>query len=90
MIRYSGQDSEDRIKRKRCLQSLAEKSGKDVFVRIVCHEFEAWHFDNLKAVDRAYDRPDITKRHANKKQYCRPDEVLDVKKWFKSIFTEQQ
>lgn len=82
------QDSNDCRKLKQRLVELCENSGKEVLVRIACHELEAWYFGDMNAVSQAYHKDlESIKR---KKLYRVPDNIINPKKELQKILPEHQ
>lgn len=82
------QDNEDCRKVKSGLVSLSNGFDREVLVRVVCHELEAWYFGDLQAVSKAYGK-DLT-GCANKKQFREPDAMISPKKRLQSLLPEHQ
>lgn len=82
------QDEDDCVKVKEHLLKLASGSGRDVLVRIVCHELEAWYFGDLEAVDAGFG----TKLAplARKKRYRNPDAIHHPKTELRKYLPELQ
>lgn len=82
------QDANDCRLLKRDIQKLCEDSGREVLIRIACHEMEAWYFGDLAAVSDAYGK-DLT-RLSNKKQYRNPDEIVCPKQELRKLIPEHE
>lgn len=82
------QDSADCISLKQALLNLTSPSGREVLVRIVCRELEAWYFGDLQAVSQAYGK-DITGL-AQKKKYRNPDTIGNPKEELRKLFPRHQ
>ena len=80
------QDSNDCVELKRELQGICAKSGRQVLIRIACHELEAWYWGDLAAVSEAYGvdlRPLSAKR-----KYRNPDSIDYPKKELKRLLPQ--
>lgn len=75
------QDSNDCVDLKRNLQSICAVTGRQVLIRIACHELEAWYWGDLAAVSKAYG-VDMTKLAA-KRKYRDPDSIDHPKRELK-------
>lgn len=82
------QDSGDCVKVKELLQDLAEPSGREVLIRIVCRELEAWYFGDLNAVSLAYGQN--VRGLASKSKYRCPDEIGNPKEELRKLFPRHQ
>lgn len=82
------QDSNDCIELKKVLEEVCLKSGKDVLIRIACHEMEAWYFGDMKAVSKAYGK-DFTK-YSRKSRFRNPDNIVNPKKELKKMIPEHE
>lgn len=82
------QDEEDCVKLKERLVELSSGYGRDVLVRIVCHELEAWYFGDLRAVDEAYGTK--LEKLAGKKRFRDPDAIHHPKRELKKHLPELQ
>ncbi len=67
------QDSNDCMELKRELQGICALSGRQVLIRIACHELEAWYWGDLAAVSEAYG-VDL-KYLSAKRKYRNPDSI---------------
>lgn len=82
------QDSNDCRTLKKELMELCAKAGREVLIRIACHELEAWYFGDLKAVSQAYGK-DLVDLKA-KKKYRVPDEIVNPKEELRRYLPEHQ
>lgn len=82
------QDEDDCMDVKAQLVQLSSGLGRDVLVRIVCHELEAWYFGDLRAVDEAYGTN--LQPLSRKKRFRNPDAIHHPKKELKSRLPELQ
>lgn len=82
------QDSNDCHLLKMKIKDLCKDCGKDVLIRIACHEMEAWYFGDLEAVSRAYGK-DLTK-YSGKKQYRDPDAIASPKRELRKLLPEHE
>lgn len=82
------QDEDDCLKLKERLVELSSGYGRDVLVRIVCHELEAWYFGDLRAVDEAYSTK--LEKLAGKKRFRDPDTIHHPKLELKKHLPELQ
>ena len=67
------QDSDDCIALKKKLKDLCAGIDKHFFIRIPCHELEAWYLGDLDAVERAYNKNLSSLK--NKRKYKNPDNI---------------
>ena len=82
------QDSADCVQLKKKLQELVKDSGREILIRIACHELEAWYFGDLNAVSNAYGK-DI-RELAAKKKYREPDQIGNPKEELLKLFPKHQ
>lgn len=82
------QDSNDCRKLKQELLDLCAESDREVLVRIVCHELEAWYWGDLKAVELAYGK-DLSKI-GRKRTFRIPDDIISPKRELQKILPEHQ
>lgn len=82
------QDSNDCRELKRKLSDLCSGTGREVLIRIACHELEAWYFGDLNAVSQAYGK-DLM-RIGQKKKYREPDAIVSPKKELQALLPEHQ
>lgn len=82
------QDSGDCVKEKAAIQELVLPYGRQVLIRIVCRELEAWYFGDLKAVALAYGS-DVEKI-SKKSKYRNPDSIGNPKQEFQKLFPKHQ
>ncbi len=82
------QDEDDCVQVKERLVRLSAGYGREVLVRVVCHELEAWYFGDLKAVDEAYGTK--LERLSRKRQYRNPDAIHHPKRELKKHLPELQ
>lgn len=82
------QDSNDCKNLKKSLEDLSSSSGREVLIRIACHELEAWYFGDLKAVSQAYSK-DVTTL-ALKGKFRNPDLIVNPKEELLKIFPKHQ
>ncbi len=80
------QDSSDCVELKEKIRALCD--GKDVLIRIACHEMEAWYFGDLEAVSSAYGK-DLSKL-SSKKKYRYPDDIVSPKQELRKIIPEHE
>lgn len=82
------QDSNDCRELKKQLLDLCKGTSKEVLVRIVCHELEAWYFGDIDAVAAAYGkRLDAIKK---KRAYQVPDNIVNPKLELQKLLPEHQ
>ena len=82
------QDSNDCKALKGELQKLCMECGREVLVRIACHELEAWYWGDLKALEQAYQK-DLSKV-ARKRKYRIPDDIVAPKHELQKLLPEHQ
>lgn len=82
------QDEDDCVRVKERLIELSSGYGRDVLVRIVCHELEAWYFGDLKAVDEAYGTN--LEGLAKKRRYRDPDAIHHPKQELRRYLPDLQ
>ena len=82
------QDANDCVLLKKKLLELCSSAGKEVVVRIACHELEAWYFGDLRAVSKAYGR-DFTKLGA-KSRYRDADGIINPKQELRRLIPEHE
>ena len=82
------QDSGDCVKIKQALSELAGPAGREVLVRIVCRELEAWYFGDLQAVSRAYHKDVTALREKSKDR--NPDAIGNPKEELRKLFPRHQ
>ena len=75
------QDSNNCVELKQKLKKLCAGYGKEVLIRISCHELEAWYWGDLSAVSKAFGR-DISTL-SNKRKYHIPDMIENPKQELK-------
>ena len=66
------QDSGDCGSLKRRLLEKCREAGKEILVRIACHEIESWYLADLTAVEKGLGVPNLA-RHQNRMKYREPD-----------------
>lgn len=82
------QDSNDCRVLKQELLDLCNESDREVLVRIVCHELEAWYWGDLQAVGKAYNK-DLSKI-GRKRMYRTPDDIISPKRELQKLLPEHQ
>ncbi len=82
------QDSGDCKEIKETLAELAQPAGREVLIRIVCRELEAWYFGDLHAVSMAYQK-DVTALQ-KKSKYRNPDVIGNPKEELRKLFPGHQ
>lgn len=82
------QDSNDCKKLKTELKTICDHSGKEVLVRIACHEMEAWYFGDLNAVSQAYGKG-LTNL-SQKRKYRDPDAIVSPKQELRKLIPEHE
>lgn len=82
------QDSGDCREIKETLAKLARPAGREVLIRIVCRELEAWYFGDLHAVSMAYQK-DVTALQ-KKSKYRNPDAIGNPKEELRKLFPAHQ
>lgn len=75
------QDSNNCIELKQKLKKLCAGYGKEVLIRIPCHELEAWYWGDLPAVSKALGK-DISAL-SKKRKYHIPDQIENPKRELK-------
>ncbi|MCR5813680.1 MAG: DUF4276 family protein [Desulfovibrio sp.] len=78
------QDSNNCVKLKQKLTDICTGYGKEVLIRIPCHELEAWYWSDLAAVDKAFGKD--TSELARKRKYSIPDKITNPKQELKRHF----
>ncbi len=68
------QDRKNCVELKQELINLCSIAGRDVLIRIVCQELEAWYFGDMKALAKAYNRKNLGKL-SQKETYRIPDSI---------------
>ncbi len=82
------QDSNDCRELKKKLLELCKNSGKEVLIRIACHELEAWYFGDMNALSAAYGIDlSAAKR---KRKYRIPDAIMNPKLELKHLLPRHQ
>lgn len=82
------QDSNDCRELKKKLTDLCAPYGKEVLIRIACHELEAWYFGDLNAISKAYGKD--LKNLGNKRAFRIPDDIIRPKEQLKKILPMHQ
>ena len=82
------QDSGDCITVKKALEELARPAGREVLIRIVCRELEAWYFGDLQTVSKAYHRNVVSL--SRKTKYHIPDAIGNPKEELRKLFPNHQ
>jgi hypothetical protein len=77
------QDNNDCVSLKGKISEICRPYKKDVLIRIVCRELEAWYFGDLEAVEKAYNQD--LKKLKNQKRYSDPDLIIDPKEVLKRM-----
>ena len=75
------QDSSNCMALKQKLTDICARYGKQVLIRIPCHELEAWYWGDLAAVSKAYGK-DVTAL-GKKSKYRIPDQIIKPKQELK-------
>jgi hypothetical protein len=83
-------DSSDCREVKRKLISLCEEGGRpDALVRIVCHELESWFLGDLSAVEKAFNKKNLSILQ-EKAKYRDPDQLANPAQELKKLVGEYQ
>jgi len=82
------QDANDCVELKQNLLNMCKPYGRDVLIRIVCHELESWYFGDLQAVSKAYDK-DLSAL-IKKRKFRIPDEIMNPKFELYKLIPEHQ
>ena len=82
------QDSGDCVEIKKVLEELARPAGREVLIRIVCRELEAWYFGDLQAVSKAYRRDIVSL--CRKSKYRVPDKIGNPKEELRKLLPNHQ
>ncbi|MBR5337760.1 MAG: DUF4276 family protein [Lachnospiraceae bacterium] len=80
------QDSNDCIDLKKQVLDICKQYNRDVLVRIVCRELEAWYFGDLSAVEKAYGKK--LDKLRNSRKYKNPDVIDNPKEILKRYVPE--
>ncbi|MCL1467742.1 DUF4276 family protein [Argonema galeatum] len=70
-------------------QKCEEANKSEAIVRIACRELESWYLADLEAVEKAYDKTNLSPRQ-NQKKFRNPDELGSPSKELKSLVPEYQ
>jgi len=71
-------DSDDCKIVKQRLLDKCRKTGREVLVRIACHEIESWYLADLAAVEKGLRISNLA-RHQNKSKFRKPDSTKSPK-----------
>lgn len=80
------QDNNDCKVLKKSIRDVCNQYNREVVIRIVCRELEAWYFGDLVAVEKAFNK-DLSKLK-NSKKYNDPDAISDPKAILKKYIPE--
>jgi len=83
-------DSSDCVQVKQRLAQLCRQNGRpDTLIRIVCHELESWFLGDLAAVEKAFNKTNISGLQ-QKAKYRDPDQLANPVQELKKIVHEYQ
>jgi hypothetical protein len=84
------QDSGDcKIIKTKLKQKCQEANKSQTIVRIACRELESWYLADLTAVEKAYNKTNLSSQQ-NKKKFRNPDVLGSPSKELKSLVPEYQ
>ncbi|XWK90068.1 MAG: DUF4276 family protein [Phormidium sp.] len=72
------------------LKQKCEEANKfEAIVRIACHELESWYLADLEAVEKAFNKTNLSSRQ-NEKKFRNPDDIGSPSKELKLLVPEYQ
>ncbi|MDY6806305.1 MAG: DUF4276 family protein [Cyanobacteriota bacterium] len=84
------QDSGDcQVIKSKLKQKCEEANKSEAVVRIACRELESWYLADLTAVEKAYNKTNLSSRQ-NEKKFRNPDVLGSPSKELKSLVPEYQ